>query len=132
VILVDTSAWIDFDRASGSSAHLTLARLIADGRSIASTEPVRMELLAGTRRPTDRDQVERLMRSVEWISVDPLSDFDAAAYIYAACRARGITPSGLIDCMIAAIAMRTGASLLAADEDFSRIAEILPLTLVQA
>jgi predicted nucleic acid-binding protein len=131
VILVDTSAWIEFDRATGSFAHRRLVELISTGRPIAATEPVRMELLAGTRRHVDRVKVARLMNSVEWISVDPTSDFDAAASIYSACRAAGVTPRGLIDCMIAAIAMRTGSTLLATDSDFTRMAEILPLKLNQ-
>ncbi len=41
----------------------------------------------------------------------------------------GITPRGLIDCMIASIAIRTGAELLAADQDFADMARILPLQL---
>lgn len=52
MILVDTSAWIEFDRATGSPVDLRLTQLIRDTDDVAVTEPVIMELLAGAR---DRD-----------------------------------------------------------------------------
>jgi predicted nucleic acid-binding protein len=52
-------------------------------------------------------------------------DFDAAARIYRACRRVGVTPRGMVDCMIAAVAARHGASLLAHDADLARIAGVL-------
>lgn len=43
------------------------------------------------------------------------------------CRDAGITPRGLIDCMISSIAIRTGIELLTADRDFSAMASVVPL-----
>jgi len=45
VILVDTSAWIDFDRATGSVADRRLSSRIADTDDVAVTEPVMMEVI---------------------------------------------------------------------------------------
>ena len=53
------------------------------------------------------------------------SDFDAAARIYRRCRAAGVTPRGLIDCLIAAVAWRHEAPLLAHDADLARIAAVI-------
>ncbi len=64
-----------------------------------------------------------------WVGADPIADFIGAAETYRACRAGGITPRRLIDCIIA---IRTGAELLAADQDFADMARILPLRLVRA
>jgi len=47
VILADSSAWIEYDRATGSLVHRRLADLIAGGGDVAVTEPVVMEVLAG-------------------------------------------------------------------------------------
>ena len=47
VILVDTSAWVEYDRATGSATDLHLTDLIASGVDLAATEPVLMEVLAG-------------------------------------------------------------------------------------
>jgi predicted nucleic acid-binding protein len=49
--------------------------------------------------------------------------------IYRTCRRAGVTPRGLIDCMIAAVAMRNNAELLAYDGDFVKLATIVSLRL---
>lgn len=130
MILVDTSAWVEFDRASGSPSDLALTRLIeVGGDELAVTEPVLMEVLAGARDPQRHDQLRRLLTSFGWVRVDAVADFEGAARLYRQCRNNGITPRGLIDCMIATIAMRSGNHVLAADRDFERIADVVPLHL---
>ena len=47
VILVDTSAWVEFDRSTGSSIDTLLAELIANTDEIAVSEPVIMEVRWG-------------------------------------------------------------------------------------
>jgi predicted nucleic acid-binding protein len=52
MILADTSAWVEYDRATGSAVDQRLADLIAgidDEGPLAVTEPVIMEVLAGAR-----------------------------------------------------------------------------------
>ena len=129
MILADTSAWVDFLRGSGSQAQERLAAAIRSGRDVAATEPVRMELMAGARHSRDRDAIDRLMASLTWIRVQPESDFEAAAHIYTHCRDGGFTPRGLLDCMIAAVALRADAAVLSADKDFAHMARAIPLTL---
>lgn len=52
MILADTSAWVEYDRATDSTADLRLAELIATDGPLMVTEPVLMEVLAGARRFT--------------------------------------------------------------------------------
>ena len=59
------------------------------------------------------------------LGFDAAVDFDAATRIYRRCRRTGITPRGMVDCMIASVAHRHGATLLAADADLSRVARIV-------
>jgi predicted nucleic acid-binding protein len=133
VILADTSAWVEYDRATGSATDQAITSLItAGGANLAVTEPVLMEVLAGAKDDTRHSELEGLLKSFQWLSADPVADFTGAAETYRACRAGGVTPRGLIDCMIASIAMRTGAELLAADQDFTDMARILPLRLTLA
>ncbi len=40
-------------------------------------------------------------------------------------------PRGMIDCMIAAVELRQGASLLAADTDLDRVAQAMGIHLVE-
>jgi predicted nucleic acid-binding protein len=130
VILVDTSAWIEFDRATGSPVDAALTAMIGQGGgSLAVTEPVLMEVLAGAKTEKRHDDLRRLLFSFEWIPCDSLADFEGAARLYRACRAGGVTPRGLVDCLIASIAIRTSSSVLAFDGDFQQISRIAPLRL---
>ncbi len=81
MILADTSAWVEFDRATGSPADLRLTELISVDAELAVT---------------------------------------------------GTTPRGLVDCLIATVALRCGACVLAHDADMARIADVMPLQLDEA
>lgn len=130
MILVDSSAWIDFDRASRSVADRELTRAIAnDPEAVAVTEPILMEVLAGARSETDAQRLRNMLTSLAWIPCDPVADFEGAATIFRLCRAGGVTPRSLDDCLIAAVAIRGDAELLTADRDFEQIARVVPLQL---
>jgi predicted nucleic acid-binding protein len=129
VILADTSAWVEYDRATGSPVDGRLSELIASGGELAVTEPVLMEVLAGARDETRTADLRRLLLRFELLPFDPASDFDGAARIYRRCRAAGVTPRGMIDCMIAAVAWRREATLLARDADLARVAGVVGLRL---
>jgi len=128
VILVDTSAWVEFDRATGSSVDTQLADLIATTDEVAVTEPVIVEVLAGARSDQREHDLRRLMLRFTLMRFDPVIDFDAATRVYRTCRRSGVTPRGMIDCMIAAVALRHGTTILAADADLARVGEIMGLT----
>jgi predicted nucleic acid-binding protein len=127
MILADTSAWIEFDRATGSAADQRIATLIAEDGPLAVTEPVVIEVLAGARSDAREDDLRRLLLSFDLLHFESASDFDAAAHIYRRCRRAGITPRGMLDCMIAAVAWRRGAVLLSHDVDFDRVAQVVGL-----
>lgn len=129
MILVDSSVWVEYDRATGSPPHLRLRELIETDGPIAVTEPVIMEVLAGARDDRREADLRRLMGHFELLSFDAVSDFNGAVAIYRRCRSAGVTPRGMIDCMIAAVAWRRGATLLAHDADMDRVARIVDLKL---
>jgi len=125
VILVDTSAWVEYDRATGTSVDRRLAELIAADDQVAVTEPVIMEVLAGARSDDREADLRRLFLRFELLRFDPAVDFDAAARIYRTCRRVGVTPRGLVDCMIVSVAHRHGSTLLALDADLDRVAGVI-------
>ncbi len=125
MILVDTSAWVEFDRATGSPIDTRLTELIATTDEIAVTEPVIMEVLAGARDDRREQELRRLMQRFSLMRFDAAIDFDGAMRIYRMCRRSGVTPRGMVDCMIAAVARRHGANLLAADVDLDRVAAVV-------
>ena len=129
MILADTSAWVEYDRATGSRVDRRLEELIEVAGPLAVTEPVVMEIVAGARTEEREAQLRRLLGRFELLRFDAVSDFDGAARIYRRCRRAGSTPRGMIDCLIAAVALRHGATLLAADADLSRVAGVVGISL---
>ena len=129
MILVDSSAWIEFLRATGSPAHLRLRAALQQGVALASTDVIVMEILAGARDEADRDRLRRLLYGQEFLAVDGPADYEAAVELYRLCRKGGETPRKLSDCLIAAVAIRNDAELLCEDADFLAIARHAPLRL---
>lgn len=132
MILADTSAWVEYDRATGSAVDERLSDLIASEGAVAVTEPVIMEVLAGARSDQREADLRRLLLRFELVSFDVAADFDGAVRIYRRCRRAGVTPRGMVDCMIAAVAWREGATLLAHDADLDRVANVIGIALDEA
>ncbi|HEY3034562.1 MAG TPA: PIN domain nuclease [Streptosporangiaceae bacterium] len=132
MILADTSAWIEYDRATGSAVDRRLTALIADGSPVAVTEPVIIEVLAGARSDQRESDLRRLLLRFELLRFDVVADFEGAARLYRRCRRAGVTPRGMVDCMIAAVALRRGATLLSHDADMDRLAGATGIVLDEA
>ena len=127
MILADTSAWVEYLRATGSPVHLRLHKLIADEGDLVTTEVVIMELLAGETSPEGVTRLRRLLGRFDLLLVEGLADHEAAAELYRRCRAAGETVRKLTDCLIAAVAVRHGATVLHREHDFEVIARHAPL-----
>lgn len=119
MILVDTSAWVEFLRDTGSPVCARVDALL--DAEIATCDPVRMEVLAGARDERHLGDLRRLLARASTLPTTP-TDYEDAAALYRACRHGGETPRKLIDCLIAAIAIRAGVSVLHADADFDLLA----------
>jgi hypothetical protein len=127
VILADSSAWSEFLRRTGSETNRRVAELIEEPDGFATTDIVLMEILAGARDASHRDQLRRLLARCEFEPVEGPHDYENAADLYRSCRAAGETVRSLTDCVIACVAMRTGSELLHLDADFDAIARHAPL-----
>lgn len=125
MILVDTSAWVEYDRATGSPVERRLSDHIQKGHPIAVTEPIIMEVAAGAKTARREVSLRRLLGRFTLLRFESIADFDGAVHIYRACRSQGVTPRGMIDCMIVQVARRHGASLLAQDRDVVHVARSL-------
>ena len=109
-----------------------LEELIEVAGPVAVTEPVIMELVAGARTDEREAQLRRLLGRFALLRFDAAADFDSAAKIYRRCRRAGIAPRGMVDCLIASVAFRHGATLPAADVDLGRVAGMVGIDLDSA
>ncbi len=102
--LADSSAWIEFFRNTGSLVCLRLPELLR-AENVAICDAVRMEILAGAR---DDSQLATITRALDQAMAIPTqsSDYDDSAILYRRCRQRGETVRKLLDCLIAAVAIR--------------------------
>ncbi|NCG22578.1 MAG: PIN domain-containing protein [Actinobacteria bacterium] len=118
MIVVDSSAWIEFLRDTGSPVCNAVDRLL--DADLAVCDAISMEILAGSRDDHHLSQLRGLINRATMLPTTP-ADFDEAAALYRICRRRGETVRKLIDCLIAAVAIRAGAELLHADVDFAAL-----------
>ena len=124
MILIDTSAWVEFLRDSGSPVCARVDALLDD--SIATCHPIRMEVLAGARDEQHLSDLRGLLARGSVLPTEP-TDYEDAAALYRACRRGGETVRRLIDCLISATAIRTSTPVLHSDNDFAVLARHTPL-----
>ena len=125
--LADSSAWIEISSDTGSTAGLRLYELLT-AESVAICDAVRMEVLAGAK---DESQLTTISRALDQATFIPMqsTDYDTAAALYRQCRRGGETVRKLIDCLIAAVAIRAGIAVLHNDRDFDVLARHTELQL---
>ena len=119
MILIDTSAWIEFFRDTRSPICERVEVLLES--EIATCDVIRMEVLAGARDERHLNDLRRLLAMATHIATLP-TDYDDAAALFRTCRQRGGTVRKLIDCLITAIAIRVDVPILHNDRDFQVLA----------
>ena len=123
MILIDTSAWIEFLRPGGDSKVKSLVKNHLLEGSAAFTCPVMFELVLGA-RPGELQDLRTALDLAERIIVTP-AHWDQAAGLGAALRGKGLNFPAL-DLVIASVAFSGGWKLLTTDGHFTRIRDVLP------
>lgn len=128
-ILIDSSAWIEYFRATGSPAAVEVRRLLsAEQDRVVMCEPVAMEILAGAVDDSRYAALEQLVNGLPALGIDVTVDFRSAAAIYRTARRAGHTIRSITDCLIAAVCIRHGVALVHRDADFDVIAAMTKLS----
>lgn len=125
MIVVDTSAWVELLRATGSRVDRTLTGMLERRAPLAITEVVVMELLAGVRSQRERRALRAQLLAMPVLALQGVADFERAADLYRAARSRGVTPRQLTDVLVALCALDAGASVLHSDRDFDHLADAI-------
>ncbi|MSP25895.1 MAG: PIN domain-containing protein [Myxococcales bacterium] len=128
MVLVDTSAWIDFFRGSGSCAAPVDALLVSGEAALCG--PIVTELRRGFGSPAERRRVMSLLDACHDLP-EPARLWQEAGDLGYAIRRRGATVKSL-DLLIATYALAAAVPLLTRDADFRIIrAAGIPLDLVE-
>ena len=120
MVLIDTSAWIEFFRRKGSLEFKSRVADLIAARSAAYTCPVRFELFLGA-RPNEIQPLEQGFGFSTRIAATE-QHWDKAAQSAAALRAKGLNFPAL-DLLIATVAHSENLPLLAKDAHFEMIRE---------
>lgn len=121
MILIDTSAWVEFLRETGSVVHLRTREILRDDKSFATCAPVRMELLMGARSERHLRQLDALLARGTVLPTGP-AQYDEAASLYRQARRQGVTVRKAMDCLIGAHAIAAAIPVLHSDADFQGLA----------
>jgi predicted nucleic acid-binding protein len=133
MVLVDTSVWslalrrrqTDLSPSEGALRE-ALGELVREGRA-QIVGPIRQELLSGIRAEEGFRKLRDYLRAFD----DPqlqVEDYEEAARMNNACRARGIAGSP-VDFLICAVAHLRNWQIFTNDRDFVRYRKVLPLRL---
>ena len=127
MILVDTSAWIEFLRRTGSVTNDRVRYGIQTGDDFAVLDVVRMELLAGASSDAEAASLRRFLARFTPVLASSPADHELAAVLYRLARRSGETVRSLVDCLVVAAALRLGAPVLARDRDYQVLASVSEL-----
>ncbi len=130
-VIVDTDVWAEgLRKRSGqpSPQTLLLAELIRENR-VQMLGCILQEALQGCR---DRAQFARLRGALAAFPERPprQADYELAAEFFNTCRSHGIQGS-TTDYLLCACSAAWGLSILTRDQDFTRYAAYIPVTLVR-
>ena len=125
MILVDTSAWVEYLRDTGSPACIRVGQLLST--DLATCDVVRMELLAGARDDLHQRDLRRLIARAVLIPLQP-GDFDQAAGAPSAVSPAGARPFAFSS-TVSSARWPSGSivPVLHCDADFDTLARHTPL-----
>jgi hypothetical protein len=126
VILVDTSAWIDFFRGRNPVADAVDAALASDDAALCG--PIEAELRRGLLNERERNKVLPLLEAC-YLLPQPGGLWNEAGDLGFVLRRRGVTPKTM-DLLIATYALSHSTALLTKDKDFQAMQQAgVPLLL---
>ena len=125
--LVDSSIWIDLFNNKATPFIIKAF----DAKQLSLTSLIYFEVLQGVKIPKLHNRIKDILLQQNFYSLNDVhKSYEQAAQIYRKCRQNGITINSSIDCLIAQCAIENKLTLLHNDQDFIKIAQVVP-TLAQ-
>ncbi len=121
--LADTSVWID---AFNGNATVHIEKLLLSN-TVGLTPVIYTEILQGVSSEKEFNHLQQALHYYHFYELkNPKSSYEQAALIYYKCRKKGITIRSSVDCLIVQCAIENDLILLHNDQDFERIASVVP------
>ena len=122
MILIDTSAFIEFLNHTGSPFDKEIENLINSDEELALAEITITEILQGIKDDKYFNEIKNSLTAFPIYSLKSTDSYIAAAALYRKCRKKGLTIRSTIDLLIAQIALEHDLVLMHNDKDFQSIA----------
>ena len=127
-VLVDTSVWsLALRRKIELPIAAKLQELI-EASQVVLIGPIRQELLSGIAEKSVFQRLRSMLEVFDDLPIEP-NDYTTAAEYYNLCRQQGVQGSQT-DFLICSLAVKHKLIVFTTDQDFTRYASILPLTLL--
>lgn len=130
MILIDSSAWIEFLNRTGRPADMGVERLLRSNADVALARISVTEILQGIRNDREFRKIRDLLTGFPVLDLKGPDSYVAAAELYRACRRKGLTIRSTVDLLIARTAIEHQAVLLHNDRDFVAIAQVADLKIL--
>ncbi len=128
MILVDSSALVNYLRESSTPGAGRLNQVIERGIAFGICLPVYFEVLQGAVSGSELELLHEYLGSLPFYEPrSGLESYAAAARMSFEMRRKGLTIPGISDCLIAVTAMENDLFVLHDDAHFDRIAKMYPL-----
>ena len=127
MVLIDTSAMIEFLNRTGAPADRTVEYLIRTNAEVALAEITLTEILQGIKNDREHLEVTTSLLAFPCLSLKGKESYLAAAELFRTCRKNGFTIRSTVDLLIAQTALEHSAELLHNDRDFNALADLCGL-----
>jgi len=127
LILIDTSAFIEFLNHTGSPFDREIEFLLSNNEDIAIADIIMTEILQGIKDDREMNEIKKSLLAFPVFSLKGVDSYIAAAGFYRKCKKKGVTIRSTIDVLIAQIAVENEMILLHNDNDFRSIAKVCNL-----
>lgn len=130
MVVVDTSAWIEYFKGS-QAPEVALLDNCLDHDFVVLGDLIYCEVMQGIGNRNERERITRLFLSLPRYPLVGFEIAGKAAANYRHLRTQGVTVGKTIDVIIATFCMEKSFYLIHCDRDFDFIAEYLPLKVIK-
>jgi len=128
MILVDTSALVDYLRGNENDTSRAFDRIIERGIPFGINHFIYLETLQGCRSEKDFNTLKKYLDTQVFYGLKSgRESYAEAGRMHLTLRQKGVSVSSTMDCLIAVTAIENELFLLHNDADYDRIAEHFPL-----